>query len=267
MPSQHPLQDNYKSETTTAIQTLKSDYATATTTCNQLTQQLDKQQVDQRAELAALQEFHAASLNEQQLEADGLRQQLQAAQARAATAEEQLAALKAASEEDAATITKLQANVAGVAALLAVLACCVTVTDRSAWPTSAAWCFRQLFMCKCLCRQVMFTHCWLCCAVPASITATAKDTTFIWPRCAWCALLSTPPIQPQPAPPELSAAHDEDTAKLSEASMRLKQATEQVSACGLSRCFLLPRVTNAFPASLCKCHVLVSTALAVEYIR
>lgn len=153
MPSQHPLQDNYKSETTTAIQTLKSDYATATTTCNQLTQQLDKQQVEQRAELAALQEFHAASLNEQQLEADGLRQQLQAAQARAATAEEQLAALKAASEEDAATITKLQANVAGVAALLAVLACCVTVTDRLAWPTSAAWCFRQLFMCKCAGRS------------------------------------------------------------------------------------------------------------------
>jgi septal ring factor EnvC (AmiA/AmiB activator) len=111
------LQDTYKSETTSAYETLKSDYNTATATCNDLTQQLNKQQVGHRAELAALQETHAASMKEQQLEAEGLRQQLQAAQARAATAEEQLAAAKAAAKEDAATITTLRANVTGVLAL------------------------------------------------------------------------------------------------------------------------------------------------------
>jgi septal ring factor EnvC (AmiA/AmiB activator) len=108
------LQDTYKTETTSALQTLKADHDTATSTCNQLTQQLAKQQTDHTAELASLQDTHAAAHKEQQVIAEGLRQQLEAAQARAATAEEQLAASKAAAEEDAATITKLQANITGV---------------------------------------------------------------------------------------------------------------------------------------------------------
>jgi chromosome segregation ATPase len=108
------LQDTYKTETTSALQTLKSDHDTATSTCNQLTQQLAKQQADHTAELATLHEAHAAAHKEQQVIAEGVRQQLEAAQARATTAEEQLAASKAAAAEDAATITKLQANITGV---------------------------------------------------------------------------------------------------------------------------------------------------------
>jgi chromosome segregation ATPase len=107
------LQDTYKTEATSALQTLKSDHDTATSTCNQLNQQLTKQQADHSAELSALQETHAAAHKEQQLEGEGLRQQLEAAQARAAAAEEQLAAAKAAAEEGAATIAKLQANITG----------------------------------------------------------------------------------------------------------------------------------------------------------
>lgn len=107
------LQDTYKTETASALHTLKSDYDTAASTCNQLTQQIDKQQADHSAELAALHETHAAGQKEQQLQAEGLRQQLQAEQARAATAEERLATSTAAAVEHAATVTKLQADITG----------------------------------------------------------------------------------------------------------------------------------------------------------
>jgi chromosome segregation ATPase len=118
------LQDTYKTETTSALHTLKSEYDTATSNCNQLTQQLTKQQADHSTELASLQETHAAAAQEQQLEAESLRQQLDAAQARAATAEEQLVASKAAAEEDAATITKLQANITGGCSAGMAWQCC-----------------------------------------------------------------------------------------------------------------------------------------------
>jgi hypothetical protein len=226
------LQDTYKITTTSAYDTLKSNHDSATSTCNQLTHQINKQQGDHAAELAALQEAHAASLKQQQLEAEGLRQQLQAEQARAAAAEQQLAAAKAAAEQDAATFTKHQAEIAGVFAQLSLSGAYMNEVKMGLQLVCTT------VQKNCICSASLASGSVVC------VHFVAINMPLTPPACAaYCPLRHFKPPPPPAASPELSATHEDAKAKLSETSTQLQEAHEQVRAASLDS-WMLPTKNN-----------------------